>query len=110
LEDTDWILTSLKGGAPIPGTEITLAIEGGEATGSTGCNTYFGSYTVGGTDTLTISPLGSTEMACLEPEGNMEQETENPNALRAATSFRLSATELEVHGAGGALLTFNRAE
>jgi len=72
LEDTHDILRSFKGGAPIPGTEITLAIEGGEATEFAGCNTYFGSYMVGGTVTLTVSVLGSREMACLEPENIME--------------------------------------
>lgn len=49
-------------------------------------------------------------MACLEPEGIMEQETGYLNAIRAATSFRLSAAEPEVLSAGGALLTFSRAE
>ena len=109
LEGTSWVLTSLNGSAPIAGTEITLAFEGGEGTGFAGCNSYFGSYTVEAADKLTFSAVGSTEMACLEPEGVMEQEAEYLDTLRAATGVRLSAGELQILSAGGRLLVFRRA-
>ena len=109
LEGTSWVLTSLNGSSPIAGSEITLAFQGGQGTGSAGCNSYFGSYTVEGADKLTFSAIASTEMACLEPEGLMEQETEYLDTLRAATGFRLSDGKLEIPSAGGGLLVFSRA-
>ena len=109
LEGTSWMLTSLIGSNPIAGSEITLDFEGGEGTGSAGCNSYFGSYTVEGADKLTFSAIASTEMACLEPEGIMEQETEYLDTLRAATGFSLSEGELQIFSTGGGVLVFSRA-
>lgn len=48
------------------GVVITLLMEGGNAGGEGGCNTYSGSYTLEGS-ALTFGPLISTQMACLDP-------------------------------------------
>ncbi|NJL34184.1 MAG: META domain-containing protein [Chloroflexaceae bacterium] len=68
LVDTTWELERMGGESLIAGTEITLEfVEAGELGGSGGCNSYFGSYA--GTDSdLSISGVGSTEMACMEPQ------------------------------------------
>jgi heat shock protein HslJ len=109
LDDTRWVLRSLNGGSPLAGTEVTVAFEDGEVSGSAGCNSYFGSYRVEGEDKLTLTDLANTEMACFEPQGIMEQEVEYLSVLRAATGFRLSDGELQLFSAGGGLLVFMQA-
>ena len=52
--DTEWVLISLNGNAPIEDTEITLNFEEASLDGSAGCNTYGGSYTVS-EDSLRLS-------------------------------------------------------
>jgi heat shock protein HslJ len=103
------VLTSLNGKGPLAGTEITLSFEDGKVSGSAGCNTYFGAYKVEGEDKLTFSDLANTEMACLEPEGIMEQETQYLGTLRGATGLRLSDGELQIFSAGGGVLVFSRS-
>lgn len=109
LDGSEWVLTSLNGSSPLQGTEITLAFDDGEASGSAGCNSYFGPYTVQGTGGLAFHGLASTEMACLEPEAIMEQETEYLQLLRAASRFAITDGQLEISGAGGGVLIYKRA-
>ncbi len=110
LDGTEWVLASLNGSSPLEGTEITLAFDDGEASGSAGCNSYFGPYTVEGMDGLTFQGLANTEMACLEPEGIMEQETEYLQTLRAATRFTVTDGQLEILADGGGVLVYRRAQ
>lgn len=110
IDGTEWVLASLNGGSPLEGTEITLAFDDGEASGSAGCNTYFGPYTVDGTGGLTFQGLANTEMACLEPEGIMEQETEYLQILRAATRYSVTDGQLEILADGGGVLVYRRAQ
>lgn len=109
LDGTKWMLTSLNGKSPLAGANVTLAFDGGQATGSAGCNSYSGAYRVEAEDRLTFSPITSTEMACLEPPGIMEQETEYLKALGAATRFRLRDGQLEILTAEGGVLTYRPA-
>lgn len=110
LDGTEWVLQSLNGLSPLAGTQVTLAFEGGQASGSAGCNSYFGAYRVEGQEGLTFDAIANTEMACLEPAGIMEQETQYLEILRGATSFRISDAELEMTGTGGAVLVYSRAQ
>jgi heat shock protein HslJ len=110
LNGTEWVLTSLNGRSPLASADVTLAFRDGEASGSAGCNSYFGSYRVEGVDGLEFSAIANTEMACLEPAGIMEQETEYLTTLRAATRFRLSDGKLEILTAGGSALVYSRAQ
>ena len=79
LEDTKWFLRSYgeQGNliSIIEETEITATFNSGkgEVSGSAGCNTFFAGYEVSGVD-LSIFELAYTEMACMSPEGIMEQE------------------------------------
>jgi len=73
LDGTEWQLVTLNRQAPLAGTVITARFSQGQISGSSGCNSYFGSYTLRGS-ALQIQGLGGTEMACLEPQGVMEQE------------------------------------
>ena len=58
---------------PLPGTEITAIFKDGAVGGSAGCNTYRAAYARDG-DALTFGAISFTEMACLTPEGVMDQE------------------------------------
>ena len=110
LDGTSWVLASLNGRRPLEGGQVTLVFEDGEISGSAGCNSYFGAYTIEGADGLAFSGIGSTLMACLEPEGIMDQEVQYLETLGAATSFRLSDGELRLSSAGGGLLILRRVE
>ncbi len=63
-EGIDWVLSTLAGDAVPEGVEVTLVLSGGEAVGSAGCNSYFGSYELDG-DALTFpDPFGLTQRLC----------------------------------------------
>ena len=103
LPGTAWALTSLKGEALIVGTQITLSFSETSINGSAGCNTYGGSYTAA-EDSLSLSDLYWTEMACLDPEGVLDQELAYLNTLNTAASYRVDAGRLELYDEAGALI------
>jgi heat shock protein HslJ len=105
LRSTSWELMAYRKSRPIEGTTITAVFEEGQVRGSSGCNTYFGSYEVSG-DSITVGPLAMTEMACLEPEGAMEQEMYYLEFLMEGQTFRLSDDRLEIFRSDGEALTF----
>ena len=74
LDGSNWELDAYQKTKPILGTTITANFSNGEIRGTAGCNSYFGSYTTDGTR-IEFGELGWTAMACLDPDGVMEQET-----------------------------------
>ncbi len=80
LEGTSWVLNSYNDGqgalvTVLEGTEISVDFsEGGQLSGYAGCNNYNASYETEGIN-LTIGPVVTTRMACDQPEGVMEQES-----------------------------------
>ena len=106
LPGTEWALTSLNGDALIEGTQITLSFNETSIGGSAGCNTYGGSYDAG-EDSLRLSDLYWTEMACMEPEGVMDQELAYLNTLNTVATYRVDAGRLEFYDeAGTPILVF----
>ena len=105
LDGSSWELVTYGETKPIAGTSITATFEDGQVSGSAGCNTYFGSYQVSG-DKMRVGDMAMTEMACLEPEGAMEQEQVFAETMRDAQTFRLADGELQIIGADGEALTF----
>jgi heat shock protein HslJ len=106
LSNTAWELESLAGNDVLPGSTITLEFSSDEVSGSAGCNQYGGSYRAGA-DSLSISGVFSTMMACVGPEGVMEQEQAYLAALRRAASYRISGDRLEIlDGTGTQVLAF----
>jgi len=109
LPGSAWTLVSfetdtevIEAVAEAPAT-LTFSAEGeqtGRLSGSSGCNRYFGSYTLTG-DHLRIGPLGSTRMMCSPAQ--MAQETRFFQALSAAERYELSNDELLIPYAGGTL-------
>jgi heat shock protein HslJ len=110
LLDSEWVLTSLTGSALIRDTQITLSFGEGSLEGSTGCNTYGGSYTAT-ENNMRLSDLYWTEMGCLEPEGILDQEMSYLNALNTVASYWVDADRLELYDeAGTQILVFGSQE
>lgn len=110
LENTTWILQSY--GEPenltvaLEGTEITAFFDSAEdqVNGSAGCNSYFGGYIIDNSE-LSILQLANTEMACLDPEGVMDQEQKYLEILQAAESYSTEDGELRIN-CGDQILIF----
>ena len=102
LEDTTWRLESYgeQGNlqSVLDGTEITATFEStkGQVRGSAGCNTYFAEYKVNG-NKLSIFQMAYTEMACLEPEGILQQEQEYLQTLLAAEDYQVEDVKLQIN-------------
>ena len=110
LEGTQWLLVSLGGETPLASTAPPSAeFSEDEISGSTGCNHYFGAYEVSGSK-ITIRDLASTEMACMDPEGVMDQEQAFLAALRETASYSLDGDRLEfLDATGSARMVFESA-
>ena len=99
LTGTDWRLVSLgpvgSETAVVAGTTVTLKLKEDErVSGSTGCNSYGGTYQVRG-DNITFSRIVSTRRACLDQNAN-EQEHRFLSILETANRFRLSSNRLTI--------------
>jgi heat shock protein HslJ len=105
LDGTTWELMAYRKSRPIEGTTITAAFEDGQVRGSSGCNSYTGSYQVDG-KTITMGEMAVTMMACMEPEGTMDQETMFLGFLGDAQTFRLVDDQLQISRSDGEMLTF----
>jgi heat shock protein HslJ len=113
LVGTEWVLTSLRGEAPLEGTHISLKFQEEIVVGFAGCNAYGGGggYTFSPDGSLEIPAPARTEMACLGPEGVMDQEDAFFEALTSAASYSLAGDQLEIQNeAGETVLVFSRRE
>jgi heat shock protein HslJ len=108
LAGTSWLTIGYNNGkqavtSVMAGTELTAVFgKDGNLTGSSGCNTFSGSYKTDG-DKITIGPLASTRMYCGEPAGVMDQESQYLAALQSAATYKIEGTKLELRTADGAL-------
>ena len=106
LVGTSWLLTFYnngKGGmqSVIIDTEITADFsEDGTMSGSAGCNRYNTSFEAAD-DTISIGVAASTEMACMDPEGIMEQEIQYLAALQNAATYTIQGDRLEIRDENG---------
>lgn len=105
LKGTSWTLTSYAGKELIPGSQMTATFKDGKISGSASCNRYFSSYKTRG-DTLIVESLGWTEMACLDPEGIMAQESEIMRMLGSAVSYQIQGDRLVIQDTKGEQLIF----
>ena len=98
-----WRLTNLNGAAVIPGTELTAIFgDGGNLSGSAGCNTYSGAYQLNGTS-LTVGALGGSSQFCPAPAGIMEQEQLYLLVMGSATGYTVEGAQLSVRSSRGQL-------
>ncbi len=107
----DWTVTGYNTGTEavtsvILDTEITLQFaDDGSVAGNASCNQFSGGYTLGedGADSIAIGPLAATQMACEEPDGVMDQESQFLTALEAASTWQFVGDRLELRNEDGAL-------
>jgi heat shock protein HslJ len=105
LEAVRWEITGLdngKGGmaSPLAGTQLSLQLRGGTASGHAGCNGYRAGYVVDG-NRLTVSGAAATRKACPQ-EGVMAQEQQFLAALQSAATWAVRGDLLEIRRADGA--------
>jgi len=94
----------------IEGSEITAMFDSIESqvSGSAGCNIYGASYQIVG-NLLSFSGIYYTEMACISPEGIMQQEQEFLLLLSKAQSYQADNTTLTIFCSGNQELYFTTA-
>jgi heat shock protein HslJ len=119
LEGPTWSLLAFVGPNPyaeepepwpvpnglLSGTTIDLTFESGAARGSAGCNNYGAAYSRAGSS-MEFEAIASTEMACLDPAGVMEQETHYLDLLAAVTSNHIYGDRLWLDTGDGQALVF----
>jgi heat shock protein HslJ len=103
LEGVEWEVTGYNNGrqavvGPKVGTRLTLMFQDGQVTGSSGCNSFQGSFTVA-EKALTIGPLATSRRAC--EKAVMVQEQEFLTAIQSATTWDVVRGMLDVHRADG---------
>ena len=105
LNGTTWELNSIGKYSPIAESMTTIRFENGQVSGLGGCNQYGGEYKISG-QRLSFSALYMTEMACVSPEGVMDQEGRFLQFLGDAQRFELTDGQLQLYGSEGETLTF----
>lgn len=105
LDGTSWLVVSLQDKTSLAGVEMTVVFDAGKMHGFSGCNQFGGSYKVTG-DRIRVGELESTLMACLAPEGAMDQEQEFLKLLSTSDSYRLTDGDLRLLHSGRVVLAF----
>jgi heat shock protein HslJ len=97
-----WQAVTVAGQPVVAGHEPTATFRETEVTGTTGCNSYGGSYTY--TDgKITIGEMRMTMMACIGPIGEVEGRF--THAMDGATTATTDADgRLILDGTGGAIV------
>ena len=104
LNGTSWILTSIDNTPPLNGTKLTVAFTGGKLNGSSGCNSYSGSYEING-EKISTGPIAMTLMACMDTD-MMDQEQSFLAYLGDLKTFIRSEGQLQFFRSDGKALTF----
>ena len=105
LQGKTWVLSTYTDTQTIVGHHPSLEFDAGQISGTTGCNHYGGTYQID-EDSIYFEGVFSTEMACLEPDGLMEQERIYLELLRTADQFQLTDHELTFYAASNPILVF----
>ena len=111
LVNQHWVLESFgplgSEKTALLGTEVSVQFtQDGKLNGSGGCNHYFAAYKAGEGNTLSIGPVGSTLMACLD-QGVMEQEQQYFKALGEVSAFTVDQNRLQLfYNDGQGVLNF----
>lgn len=99
-----WTVTGYNNGqeavvSPIAGSELTAEFTADQVSGSSGCNTFNGAYTLTD-DQVAIGPLATTRMAC--EQDVMDQETQFLVALATPATVEVSGGVVTLRDADGA--------
>lgn len=105
IVDTNWKLESIDG---VEATDdMTLSFGAGTISGSDGCNTFNGEYTIENGMLVIGDNMAVTAMACPDMDGAMAQQY--LDALMSAGEFTLDGDDLTIQTDNGALV-FEREE
>ena len=108
LGGTNWVLSTLNGQLPLPGSSVTLQLgEDGSATGSDGCNRFTTTYTAS-RSTISFEPAASTMMAC--PPAVATQANDFMTALTTANRYQLRGGQFILLDGSTVLATFVAAK
>lgn len=92
IEGKDWFAEDILGSEVNPDAHATLTVnEEGAASGSAGCNRFFGRIAIDGPN-IAFSEIGSTYMQC--PPALMQQERKFIDALNKTRSYRVETGKL----------------
>jgi len=90
-----WRVVRVAGLGIVPGYEITMQFsEGGMITGGDGLNTFVGTFTLPGNQTMEVSDVAMTEIA--GPPEVIDQELLFTATLRKVNAFRFKRGRLEL--------------
>jgi heat shock protein HslJ len=102
LDGTRWTLLELNEGQPAPADAgVTLSFGDGQISGSGGCNSYTGSFSLGEANpfVMTTGPIAATQKSC--PDPILEQETAYFTALGEVTQWSYQYGRLALYYADG---------
>jgi heat shock protein HslJ len=104
-----WALTDLMGKPLAAGVGISAQFSAdGTVSGSAGCNSYSGTYTVSGNSITISSSMATTMMMC--DEAVMEQESAYLKALAEAKTYEVKGDQLTLTGADKTSLAIYKAQ
>ncbi len=106
INGTTWLLTSLDNQPVLENTNVTIDFVDGKVSGSSGCNSYGGTYSVR-KEKITTDSIVMTLMACMDA-GVMEQETAFLEILQNAQTYEVTDSQLLIHSSEGKSLTFTQ--
>ena len=90
LTGDEWTVESIGGNPTVPKSNVTVTFaEDGSISGSASCNRFFGGWNLTG-EGLSFGQLGSTMMACIEPELG-EQEHAFFEAIGSISRFEIAS-------------------
>ena len=107
LLGAEWVVEDIGGQGVIDDSHATLQfLRGGRLAGNGTCNRILGTYETE-SERLTLTPTGTTRMAC--PEALMEQESRFLDSLARVDGYRIDgAGALVLTAAGSAAITARR--
>ncbi len=101
LGGVQWTLVSYGAVAALPNVPVTIDFTQQGVSGNSGCNQFSGNF-VYNNNTLTFSPLVSTQKAC--DQAIMDQEAAYLKALRTATGYQIANGQLQIAYPEGVLV------
>lgn len=93
----------------IPGKDVNIKFDKSShsVSGSSGCNTYNGKYSISSPNLMTITDVLSTMMYCAMPAGIMAQENQFIDLLKHAERYEAETNKLTILCSGNKVLIFH---
>lgn len=100
-----WLIKSVNNVAAVNSASAKFTFNGDKTNGNTGCNGFFGSYTLDG-NTITFGPMGATKKMCMGEE--MAQEDALFKILGAPLSINIDGKTASFTNKGAAVLVLEK--